>query len=93
MTWSPTHGFHKKRNSADKWRSLVSEVKENKDEDTILLQLKANVHKQRELDFEQAGDGILKYKAKWIDYKRGSRRKLIDPDLPFIQVSERCTAI
>jgi len=33
--------------------SLVSEVKENQDQDPILLEFKVNVHKQKVLDFEQ----------------------------------------
>ena len=33
--------------------SLVSEVKEMQDQDTILLELKANVHKQRVLTFNE----------------------------------------
>ena len=39
--------------------SLVSGVKEKQDQDPILLDLKANVHKQRVLAFEKGGDGVL----------------------------------
>ncbi|KAH0702583.1 hypothetical protein KY285_016861 [Solanum tuberosum] len=45
--------------------SLVSEVKEKQDQDPILLELKANVHKQKELAFEQGGDGVLRYQGRW----------------------------
>ncbi|WMV20158.1 hypothetical protein MTR67_013543 [Solanum verrucosum] len=41
--------------------SLVSEVKEKQDQDPILLALKANVHTQKVLAFEQGGDGVLRY--------------------------------
>ncbi|KAH0720138.1 hypothetical protein KY284_005168 [Solanum tuberosum] len=41
--------------------SLVSEVKEKQDQDLILLESKANVHKQKVLAFEQGGDRVLRY--------------------------------
>ncbi|KAH0757858.1 hypothetical protein KY290_021351 [Solanum tuberosum] len=44
--------------------SLVSEVKEKQDQDPILLELKANVQKQRVLAFEQGGDGVLRYQGR-----------------------------
>ncbi|KAH0784113.1 hypothetical protein KY290_003711 [Solanum tuberosum] len=44
--------------------SLVSEVKEKQDRDPILLELKANVQKQRVLAFEQGGDGVLRYRSR-----------------------------
>lgn len=44
--------------------SLVSKVKEKQDQDPILLELKANVHDQRVLSFEQGGDGVLKYQRR-----------------------------
>ncbi|KAH0710411.1 hypothetical protein KY284_011838 [Solanum tuberosum] len=44
--------------------SLVSEVKEKQDQDLILLDLKANFHKQRVLAFEQGGDGVLRYQGR-----------------------------
>ena len=40
--------------------SLVSEVKEKKNQDPIFLDLKTNVHNRRVLTFEQGGDGVLK---------------------------------
>ncbi|KAH0720291.1 hypothetical protein KY284_005321 [Solanum tuberosum] len=40
--------------------SLVFEVKEKQDQDPILLELKANVHRQKVLAFEQGEDGILR---------------------------------
>ena len=40
--------------------SLVLEVKEKQEQDPILLDLKASVHSQRVLSFEQRGDGVLK---------------------------------
>ncbi len=39
--------------------SLVSEVKETQDQDPILLELKANVHKQKVMSFEKGGDRVL----------------------------------
>ncbi|KAH0658081.1 hypothetical protein KY289_026829 [Solanum tuberosum] len=42
----------------------VSEVKEKKDHDQILLELKENVHKQKVLAFEQEGDGVLRYQGR-----------------------------
>ena len=44
--------------------SLVSEVKEKQDQDPILLDLKANVQKQRVLAFEQGGDSVLRYQGR-----------------------------
>ena len=44
--------------------SLVFEVKQKQDQDYILLDLKANVHKQRLLTFEQRGDCVLKYQGR-----------------------------
>ena len=44
--------------------SLVSDVKEKQDQDPILLDLKATVHSQGVLAFEQGGDGVLKYQGR-----------------------------
>ncbi|WMV50723.1 hypothetical protein MTR67_044108 [Solanum verrucosum] len=44
--------------------SLVSEVKEKEDQDLIFLELKANVHKQKVMAFEQGGDGVLSYQGR-----------------------------
>ncbi|KAH0698695.1 hypothetical protein KY284_012910 [Solanum tuberosum] len=44
--------------------SLVSEVKEKHDQDPILLELKANVHKQKVMAFEQWEDGVLRYQGR-----------------------------
>ncbi|WMV51099.1 hypothetical protein MTR67_044484 [Solanum verrucosum] len=44
--------------------SLVSEVKGKHDQDPILLELKANVHKQKALAFEQGGDGVLRHQGR-----------------------------
>ena len=59
----PTHRFHIRINSGDKWveSSLVSKVKEKQDQDPILLDLKENVQKQRLLAFELGGDDGLKH--------------------------------
>ena len=43
--------------------SLVVEVKENKDSDLILLELKRAVHNQRVEVFSQGGDGVLRYQS------------------------------
>ena len=40
---------------------LVAEMKEKKDQDPILLELKANVLKQKVLAFEQGRDEVLRY--------------------------------
>ena len=42
----------------------MSEVKEKQDQDPILLELKANVQKQRVLAFEQGGDDVLRYQGR-----------------------------
>ena len=44
--------------------SLVSEVKGKQDQDPILHELKANVHKKNVLAFEHGGDGVLRYQSK-----------------------------
>ena len=44
--------------------SLVLKVKEKQDQDPILLDLKASVHSQKLLAFEQGGDSVLKYQDK-----------------------------
>ena len=44
--------------------SLALEVKEKQDQDPILLELKANVHKQKVMAFEQGGDGVLRYQGR-----------------------------
>ncbi|KAH0759938.1 hypothetical protein KY290_023431 [Solanum tuberosum] len=44
--------------------SLVSEVKEKQDQDPFFLELKANVHKQKVMSFEQGGDGVLRYQGR-----------------------------
>ena len=43
--------------------SLVVEVKEKKDNDPILLELKGAVHHQRVEVFSQGGDGVLRYQG------------------------------
>ncbi|KAL3380163.1 hypothetical protein AABB24_000674 [Solanum stoloniferum] len=43
---------------------LVSEVKEKQDQDPILLELKANVHKKKVMAFGQGGDGVFKYQGR-----------------------------
>uniref|UniRef100_M1DE23 Gag-pol protein n=1 Tax=Solanum tuberosum TaxID=4113 RepID=M1DE23_SOLTU len=43
--------------------SLVSKVKEKQDQDPLLLELKASVHKQKVMAFEQGGDGVLRYQG------------------------------
>ena len=78
---SHTYRFHKRMNSDNQWveSSLVSKVKEQQDQYPILLELEANVHKQRILDFEQGGNGMLNIKVDFVylgqtDSKRGSIR-------------------
>ena len=41
--------------------SLVVEVKEKKDSDPILLEIKGEIHNQREEVFSQGVDGVLLY--------------------------------
>ena len=77
---------------------LVSGVKKKEVKDTILHDLKASVRNQRILAFEQVGDGVRKYQGRLCGHrvdgsKRGSWRRLIAPDIPFIRVPPRCTAI
>ena len=43
---------------------VVSEVKDNQDQDPILLYVKENIQKQRILAYEQGGDGVLKYQGR-----------------------------
>ncbi|KAH0748617.1 hypothetical protein KY290_027849 [Solanum tuberosum] len=55
-----------------------------------LARLGANVHKQKILDFEQGGYGVLRYQGRLYvprvdDSKRESWRKLIALDIPFIR--------
>ena len=47
-------------NSDNQWveSSLVSEVKETQDKELILLELKANVHKQKLINSYLGGDGV-----------------------------------
>ncbi|XP_069148082.1 uncharacterized protein [Solanum lycopersicum] len=45
--------------------SFVSEIKEKQDQDPILLELKANFHKQRVLAFDQGADVVLKYQGRF----------------------------
>ena len=76
--------------------SLVSEVKEKQDQDPILLDLKANVHKHIVLDFEEGGEGVMKYHCRlcvqgWMKSKKKSWRKIIAQDTPSIRVPPRCT--
>ena len=44
--------------------SLVSKVKEKQDKDPIFLELKVNFHKQKVMDFEQDGYGVLRYQGR-----------------------------
>jgi len=46
---------------------LVSEVKKKQDQDPILLELKASVHKQKVMAFEQGGDSVLRYQGGLCD--------------------------
>ena len=48
---------------------LVSGVKKKQVQDTILLDLKASVHNQRVLAFEQVGDGVLKYQGRLCGHR------------------------
>ena len=45
--------------------SLVSEVKREQDKDPLFLELKAKVHKQKVMDFEQVRDGVLRYQGRF----------------------------
>ena len=57
--------------------SLVVEVKENKDSDLILLELKRAVHNQRVEVFSQGGDGVLHYQGRLYVPDVGELRKNI----------------
>ncbi|WMV49632.1 hypothetical protein MTR67_043017 [Solanum verrucosum] len=62
---STTHVEEEKRELAkDVHRLAHLEVKEKQDQDPIFLELKANVHKQKVLAFEQKGDGVLRYQGR-----------------------------
>ena len=41
----------------------MSEVKDKHDQDPLLLELKASVHKQKVMTFEQGGDSVLRYQG------------------------------
>ena len=43
--------------------SLIMEVKEMKDSDPILLELKGAVHNQKVEVFSQGGDGVIRYQV------------------------------
>ncbi|KAH0776482.1 hypothetical protein KY290_007893 [Solanum tuberosum] len=61
--------------------SLVSEVKGKQDQDPLLLELKASVHKQRLMAFEQGGDGVLSYHSsiQMAPYEALYGRRCISP--------------
>ncbi|WMV29266.1 hypothetical protein MTR67_022651 [Solanum verrucosum] len=62
---STTHFEEGKKELAQKVHKLARlEIKGEKDQDLILLELKANVHKQKVMAFEQGGDGVLKYQGR-----------------------------
>ena len=42
----------------------MSKVKEKQDQDPILLKLKANVHMQKVMAFEQGVNGVLTYQGR-----------------------------
>ena len=44
--------------------SLVSEVKEKQDQDSVLFQLKEAVHKQKVMVFSKGGYGVLRYQGR-----------------------------
>ena len=59
--------------------SLVSEMKENQDQDPIFLDLKASVHRQRVLAFEQGGDGVLKYQGRlFVPHIDGLQERILE---------------
>ncbi|KAH0658244.1 hypothetical protein KY289_026992 [Solanum tuberosum] len=57
--------------------SLVSEVKNKQDQDPLLLELKASVHKQKVMAFEQGGDNVLSIQI--APYKALYERRCISP--------------
>ena len=60
---------------------LMSEVKEKQDQDPILLELKANVQKQRVLAFEQGGDGTLRYQGRLcVPMVDGLQERIMEED-------------
>ena len=56
---------------------MVVEVKEKKDTDPILLELKGAVHNQRVEVFSQGGDGVLRYQGRLCVPDVGELRKHI----------------
>ena len=78
--------------------SLVVEVKEKQDSDPILLGIKGPVHNQRVEVFSQGGDGVLCYQGRLCvpdvgELRKHSLKNPITPNILFIQVPLRCTAI
>ena len=56
-------------------------VKQKKVQDPIFLDLKANVHKQRVLDFEQREDGVLKHQGRLaVPRVDGLQEKIMEKD-------------
>ena len=59
--------------------SLVVEVKENRDSDPMLLELKGAVHNQRVEVFSRGGDGVLRYQGRLCVPDVGELRNHILP--------------
>ena len=59
--------------------SLVVEVKENRDSDPMLLELKGAVHNQRVEVFSRGGDGVLRYQDRLCVPDVGELRNHILP--------------
>ena len=58
--------------------SLVLEVKDKQDQDTIFLDLKASVHSKRSLSCEQRGYGFLKYQGRLcVTRKNGLQERIL----------------
>ena len=59
--------------------SIVLVVKEEQEQDLILIDLKANVFKQRVLASEKGGDGVLKYQGRlYIQTVDGIQERIIE---------------
>ena len=78
--------------------SLVVEVREKQESDPIFLKLKGGVNNQRVEVFSQEGDGVLCYQGRLCvpdvgELRKHSLQNPITPNILFIQVPLRCTAI
>ena len=73
-------------------------VKEKQHQHLIFLDLQANIHKKRVLDFEQGGDSVMKYQCRLcIPKVDGLQQRIMEKThssrYSIYIDSQRCTAI